>query len=132
MPHMIPKMICLSCRPNNLFDVLNWSFDKELSNLMHEGTSCQSQMKSLSWVLDDKWKCKSELVCRSHEKFDEEKLWVWWNVLWVEMENGEVNGNLSFETRKFLSLECFCLWIKTCLSDVRFSFPHKNVFVLST
>ena len=26
---LIPKLICLSCRPNSEFHVLNWSFDKK-------------------------------------------------------------------------------------------------------
>ena len=78
----------------------------------------QSKMKSLSWVLDDKWKCKPEWVCWSHEEFDEEKLWVWWDVLWIKMQNGEVNGKLSFETWKCLLLQNFGLRMKTFLKIV--------------
>ena len=55
----------------------------------------QSKMKSLSWFLDEKLKCNPGLVCESHGKFDEEKVFkVWRNVLWVEIENGEVSGKV--------------------------------------
>ena len=63
---LMSKLICLLCKPNNEFHVLNWSFDKKSSNLMHESTSTilhvksprkmfLSKMKSLSWFFDDKW-----------------------------------------------------------------------------
>ena len=48
-----------------------------------------------SRVLDEKCKCNLGLVGLSHGKFDEEKVFqVWRNVLWVEMENGEVSGKV--------------------------------------
>ena len=81
---LIPKPICLSCRPNGEFHVQKWSFDKKLSNLMHECTSWilhlkssrkmfWSKMKSFSWILDDKWNAV-KWVWRFYEESGEEKL----------------------------------------------------------
>ena len=60
-------------------------FWPKISNLKHECTSWnfhvgswrnmfQSKMKSLSWVLDEKYACNPELVGQSHGKFDEWKV----------------------------------------------------------
>ena len=53
------------------------------------------------------WKCKwnPELVDRSHGKFDEWKVFKFErNVFWVEIENGEVSGNLILELGRVFSL----------------------------
>ena len=92
----MPKLTCLSYRPNGEFRGLNCSFDQGSSNLMHECTSWifhvksprkmfRSKIKSLSWVLDDKWNA-SHGGFLNHGEFNEEKLEVGWDMLWVEVK----------------------------------------------
>lgn len=113
----MPKLTCLSYRPNDEFRGLNCSFDQGSSNLMHECTRWifhvksprkmfWSKIKSLSWVLDDKWNASHgelvdpmessmkknlklgeicyELKWRSEWKYDKRSSWSVMEVLFIQ------------------------------------------------
>ena len=124
---LIPKLICLSCKPNSEFHVQNWSFDKKkfkfgawMHNfnfacwIMKNHVSIQNEFTFM--IFDDKCTCKSNGFVGLMESSMKKKLRVWWNVFWVEVKSGEVNENLSYETYKCFSIDFFFFRMKTCLN----------------